>query len=151
MGFNTREKPSTAGHAPRPHVASRHHTGARDQSHSIAPLRSATALLPPLSPQGRRQRDRGKLGSTPDTTGPAQLSAAQSLRRADSATPRTAAPQASLCIANSRSSLKLMSIELVMPSSHLILCHPLLLPPSIFPSIRVFSKESVLLNRQPKY
>ena len=60
------------------------------------------------------------------------------------ATPWTAARQASLYITNSRSLLKLMSIELVMPSSHLILCHPLLLPPSVFPSIRVFSNESVL-------
>ena len=59
-------------------------------------------------------------------------------------TPWTAACQVSLSITNSWSLLKLMSIELVMPSKHLILCHPLLLPPSIFPSIRVFSKESVL-------
>ena len=58
--------------------------------------------------------------------------------------PCTAAPQASLSITNSRSLLKLMSIESVMPSNHLILCHPLLFPPSIFPSIRVFSNESVL-------
>ena len=60
------------------------------------------------------------------------------------ATPWTAACQASLSITNSQSSLKLMSTESVMPSNHLILCHPLLLPPSIFPSIRVFSNESVL-------
>ena len=59
-------------------------------------------------------------------------------------TPRTAAPQASLSITNSWSSLKLMSIESVMPSSHLILCHPLLLLPPIPPSIRVFSNESTL-------
>ena len=59
-------------------------------------------------------------------------------------TPWTAAHQASLSIANPWSLLKLMSIKLVMPSNHLILCHPLLLLPSIFPSIRVFSKESVL-------
>ena len=63
----------------------------------------------------------------------------------------TAACQASLSITNSRSLPKLMSIELVMPSSHLILCHPLLLSPSIFPSIRVFSNESVLPIRWPKY
>ena len=56
-----------------------------------------------------------------------------------------------LCITNSWSLLKLMSIELVMPSNHLILCHPLLLLPSIFPSIRVFSNESVLHIRWPKY
>ena len=66
-------------------------------------------------------------------------------------TPWTAAHQASLSITNSQSLLKLMSIELVMPSNHLILCHPLLLPPSIFPSIRVFSNESVLPIRWPKY
>ena len=69
----------------------------------------------------------------------------------DSATPWTAARQASLSITNSRSLLKLVSIEWVMPSNHLILCRPLLLPPSIFPGIRVFSKESVLHIRWPKY
>ena len=63
----------------------------------------------------------------------------------------TAARQASLSTINSWSSLKLMSIELVMPSSHLILCHPLLLLASIFPSIRVFSNESALQIRWPKY
>ena len=67
------------------------------------------------------------------------------------ATPLTAACQASLSITNSRNSLKLMSIESVMPSNQLILCHPLLLPPSIFLSIRVFSNESALLIRWPKY
>ena len=69
----------------------------------------------------------------------------------DSVTPWTAARQASLSITNSWSLLKLMSIELVMPSNHLILCHPLLLLPSVFPSIRVFSNESVLHIRWPKY
>ena len=63
----------------------------------------------------------------------------------------TAAHQASLSITNSWSLIKLMSIESVMPSNHLILCHPLLLPPSVFPSIRVFSKESVLHIWWPKY
>ena len=67
------------------------------------------------------------------------------------ATSWTTAHQASLSITNSQSLLKLISIELVMPSNHLILCHPLLLPPSIFPSIRVFSNESVLCIRWPKY
>ena len=67
------------------------------------------------------------------------------------ATPRTAAFQASLSITNSWSLLKLMSIESVMPSNNLIFCHPLLLPPSIFPSIRVFSNESALCIRWPKY
>ena len=67
------------------------------------------------------------------------------------ATPWTAACQASLSITNSRSLLKLVSIEMVMPFNHLILCHPLLLLPSIFPSIRVFSNDSVLCIRWPKY
>ena len=68
----------------------------------------------------------------------------------DSETPWTAACQASLSITNCQSLLKLMPIESVMPSNHLILCHPLLLPPSIFPSIRVFSNESALRIRWPK-
>ena len=67
------------------------------------------------------------------------------------ATTWTAAPQASLSITKSRSLLKLMSIESVMPSNHLTLCHPLLLLPSVFPSIRVFSKESVLCIKWLKY
>ena len=67
------------------------------------------------------------------------------------ATPWTAACQASLSITNSRSLLKLMSIELVLPSSHLILCRPLLLPPSILPSIRVFPNKLALRIRWPKY
>ena len=65
--------------------------------------------------------------------------------------PWTAARQASLSITNSRSPLKLMSIESVMPANLLILCPSLLLPPSIFPSIRVFSNESALCIRWPKY
>ena len=67
------------------------------------------------------------------------------------ATPWTAAHQASLSITSSQSLLRLMFIESVMPSNHLILCHPLLLLPSIFPSIGVFSNESVLHIRWPKY
>ena len=66
-------------------------------------------------------------------------------------TPWTAAHQASLSITNFQSLLKFVSIELVMPSNHLILCRPLLLLPSIFPSIRVFSSESVLRIRWPNY
>ena len=66
-------------------------------------------------------------------------------------TPWTAALQASLSITNSRSLLKLKSIESVIPSNYLILCHPPLLLPSIFPSIRIFSNESVLCIRWPKY
>ena len=84
--------------------------------------------------------------------GSVQFSSAQSLSHVQLfATPWTAVRQASLSITNSRSLLKLMSITLVMPSNHLILCHPLLLLPSIFPSIRVFSNESVLHIRWTKY
>ena len=66
-------------------------------------------------------------------------------------TPRTGAHQASLAITNSQSLLKLMSIKSVMPSNHLILCHPLLLPTSVFPSIKVFSNESAAHIRWPKH
>ena len=66
-------------------------------------------------------------------------------------TPWTATRQASLSITNSQNSLKLMFIESVMPSNHLILCRPLLFSPSVFPTIRVFSNESVLHIRWPKY
>ena len=80
------------------------------------------------------------------------LSSVQSLSHVQLfATPWTAAHQASLSITNSQSLHKLMSIESAMPSNHLILCRPLLLPPSIFPSIRVFSNESVLHIKWPKY
>ena len=81
-----------------------------------------------------------------------QFSSVQSLSRVRLfATPWIAAHQASLSITNSQSSLKLISIELVMPSSHLILCHPLLLLSPIPPSIRVFSNESTLHMRWAKY
>ena len=81
-----------------------------------------------------------------------QFSSVQSLSRVQLfATPWTTARQASLSITNSRSSLRFTSIESVMPSNHLFLCHPLLLLPSIFPSIRVFSNESALHIRWPKY
>ena len=81
-----------------------------------------------------------------------RVSSVQSLGRVRLfATPWTAARQASLPITNSQSSLKLMSIESVMPSNHLFLCRPLLLLPSIFPSFGVFSNESVLHIRWPKY
>ena len=84
--------------------------------------------------------------------GYAQFSSVQSLSHVQLfVTSWTVACQASLSITNSQSLLKLMSIESVMPSKHLILCHPLLLQPSIFPSIRVFSNESVLRIRWPKY
>ena len=82
----------------------------------------------------------------------ARFSSVQSLSRVQLfATTWTAAHQASLPITNSQSLLKLMSIESVMPSNHLILCLPLLLLPSIFPSISVFFNESVLRIRLPKY
>ena len=81
-----------------------------------------------------------------------QFSSVQSLSRVRLfATPCITAHQASLSITNSRSSLKLTSIELVMPSSHLIVCRPLFLLPPIPPSIRVFSNESTLHMRWPKY
>ena len=69
----------------------------------------------------------------------------------DSVTPWTALHQAFLSITSSWGLLKLMSVELVMPSNHVFLCHPLLLLPSVFPSIRVFSNESALCMRGPKY
>ena len=80
------------------------------------------------------------------------LSSVQSLSRVRLfVTPWTVAHQASLSVTNFQSFLRLMSVESVMPSNHLILCHPLLLLPSMFPSIRVFSSESVLHIRWPKY
>ena len=81
-----------------------------------------------------------------------QFSSVQSLSRVCLLViPLTAARQASLSITNSWSLLRLMSIKSVMPSNNFILCHPLLLPPLIFPSIRVFSNESVLCIKWPKY
>ena len=80
-----------------------------------------------------------------------QFSSAQSLSRVRLCDPWTAAHQASLFITNSRSLPKLMSTESVMPSNHLILCRPLLLLPSTWPSIRVFSSESALHMKWPKY
>ena len=90
--------------------------------------------------------------ATEDITSPSlQFSSVHSLSHVRSLRPRIAARQASLSITNSRSSPKLISFELVIPSSHLILCHPLLLLPPIPPSIRVFSNESTLQMRRPKY
>ena len=81
-----------------------------------------------------------------------QLSSVQSLSRVRLfVAPWTASRLASLSITNSQSLPRLISIELVIPSNHLILCHPLLFPPSILPSIKVFSNESSLLIRWPKY
>ena len=95
--------------------------------------------------QGQRVGRTGRLGLT-------YISSVQSLNCVWLfSTPWTAARQASLSVTNSQSLLKFMSIESVMPSSHLIHCCPLLLPPSIFPSIRVFSNEWVLCIRWPEY
>ena len=92
----------------------------------------------------KEQRSEAEVGKT--------FSSVQSLSRVWLfLTPWIASHQASLSFTNSWSLLRLMSIESVMPSNHLILCRPLLLPPSIFPSIRVFSNESVLRIRWPKY
>ena len=99
-------------------------------------------------------REQGSLpvGAPVLSPGRGQFSSVQSLSRIRLfATPWTAARQTSLSITSFQSLLKLMSIASVMPSNHLILCHPLLLPPSVFPSIRVFSNESVLCIKWPKY
>ena len=101
------------------------------------PVSSSSCLFPPCQPL---------------CTSCGTISSVQSLSHVRLfVTPWTAAGQASLSTTNSWSSLKLMSIESVMPSNHLILCHPLLLLPSIFPSIKGFSNESVLRIRWPKY
>ena len=85
------------------------------------------------------------------SSGQCTVVVAQSLVVSSSSTPWTAAHQCSLPFTVCRSLLKLMSIESLMPSKHLILCHPLLILPSIFPSIRIFSNESALRIRWPKY
>ena len=109
-----------------------------------------TAAAPP-----QRAGTARRIRSSPAHPAPeplVQFSSVQSLSRVRLfVTPWIAARQASLSITNSQSSLRLMSIESVMPSSHLILCHPLLLLPPIPPSIRVFSNESTLHMRWPKY
>ena len=93
-----------------------------------------------------------KLPINADILEPVHFSSVQSISHVwFFATPWIEAHQASLSITNLRSLLKYMAIELVMPSNHLILCHPLPLPPSFFSSIRVFSNESVLHSRWPKY
>ena len=104
--------------------------------------------FPSFPPRDTYRLKRQEVCSPPSRNG---LVAFQSLSHAQLfVTPWTAAHQASLSITNSQSLLKLMSIQSVMPSSHLILCRPLLLLPSVFPSIRVFSSESVLGIRWPK-
>ena len=113
------------------------------QTTSSSEVSSAFIHIYPICPSS-------KLAKCPEYN---QFSSVQFSRSvmSDSATPQTAACQASLSITNSWSLFKLMSIESVMPSNHLILCSPLLLLPSILPSIRVFSNESTLHMRWPKY
>ena len=118
-------------------------------SDAIQPSHSLSSPSPPAPNSSQPSR-----GTTPRmaVSIKAQFISVQSLSRVQLfATPWIAACQASLSITNSWSSLKLMSIQSVMPSSHLILCRPLLLLPSILPSIRVFSNESTLCMRWPKY
>ena len=111
--------------------------------HGILQARILEWVAIPLSRGSSQPRDQTQVYCI-------QLSSVQSFSRAQLfATPWTAACQASLSFAISQSLLKLMSIKSVMPSNHLILCHPLLLQPSIFPHIRVFSNESVLRIRWP--
>ena len=113
---------------------------------------SRSRFHPNTTPRKRTEKSRqllGRLGPTPRDLVPQSVQSLSLVRLF--VTPWTAARQASLSITNSRSLLKLMSIESVMPSNHLILRRPLLLPPSIFPSIRVFSYESTLRIRWPKY
>ena len=114
------------------------------------PLRKGKELSRSRELSDRKGRGKGRCESATVGAGHISLLFARSVM-SDSVTPWTAAHQASLSFTISQSSLKLMSIELVMPSNHLILCRPLLLPPSVFPSITVFSGESVLCIRWPKY
>ena len=115
------------------------------------------SLLPAIFPTQRSNTGLpysllAKPPGKPKNTGVGSVSLVQLLSRVRLfATPWIAARQASLSITNSRSLPKLTSIESVMPSNHLILCRPLLFPPSVFPSIRVFSNESALRVRWPKY
>ena len=115
-------------------------------SSNFSPLPSEKSVFPPIPHLGKPLRK--KSNPLPKTKTKASLVAQSCLTLCN---PWTAARQASLSITNSQSLLKLMSIESVMPSSHLIFCCPLHLLPSIFPSIRVFCNESVLCIRWPKY
>ena len=116
------------------------------QAATVASAGAPPALFPRL-----RESTVSKLVGPVSNEGPLQFNSVQSLSCVRLfATPWTAARQASLSITNSQILLKPMSSQLVMPSNHLILCCPLLLLPSIFPSIRVFSNESVLPIRWPK-
>ena len=116
------------------------------------PLTEKPAGYTPWGPKESDMSERLSLTHSVNQYWCVQFSSVQSLSRVLLfVTPWIAARQASLSITNSRSLLKLMPIELVMPSSHLILCHPLLLLPQVPPSIRVFSNESTLRMRWPKY
>ena len=120
------------------------------------PCRTAAASLHPHTAECSGNKWGASVGQQDVTSGMRgahiHISSGQSLSRVRLfVTPWTATRQASLSITNSWSLLTLMSIESVMPSNHLILCHPLLLLPSIFPSIRVFSNESALPIRRPEY
>ena len=125
--------------------------------HGIFQARVLDWVAISLSRGSSRPRDQTRVSHTAGrrftiwATRKAQFSSVQSLCCVQLfATPWTAARQASLSITNSWSLLRFMSIESVIPSNHLILCRPLLLPPSIFPSIRVFPNESVLRIKWPK-
>ena len=121
-------------------------------SQFTASLPVPVSLLVPISPLPAHSWKRGRLASSSIQRWLISLSSVQLLSCVWLfATPWTATHQAFLSITSSQSLLKLMSIESVMPFNHLILCCPLLLPPSIFPSIRVFSNESVLHIKCPKY
>ena len=130
-----------------------HCTGCRDQDYPQLKKSKKAKLLSEEALQiAMKSREVKGRGEKERYTHLNQFSSVQSLSRVLLfATPWTIACQASLSITNSQSPPKPMSIELVMPSNHLILCRSLLLQPSIFPSIRVFSNESALLIRWPKY
>ena len=115
-----------------------------------AVLRHVPCPSVPLSPCPSRSFSQGEPSSCFVPLNPLLLLFSRSVT-SDFATPRTAACQASLSFTVSQSLLKFISINSVMPSNHLILCHPLLLLPSVFPRIRVFSNEPVLPIRWPKY
>ena len=118
--------------------------------HSVCPLMEKDKRL--METSWWERLTEGETGSCSNGRGHAQFNSVQSLSRVWLfAIPWIAACQPSLSITNSRSLLKLVSIKSVIPFNHLILCCPLLLPPSIFPSIKVFSNESVLHIRWPKY
>ena len=132
---------------------------------SFQPFLRPKGQIPTVANQGRTPKKaaeailKGPKKLIKSGYGPSEIKRTQALSlvqfsrsvMSDSVIPWTAACQASLSITNSRSLLKLMPIKSVMPSNHLILCQSLLLPPSIFPTIRVFSSGSVLRIRWPKY